>query len=501
MEVMTLDARIAELQRTVAQALTSASVLFQRPSNGQVSVRAIVHRQKIDNFLRALQAVRDELTQAREEASTSRRYYEVVDESPDSIDYINTLVADGSGRPFSDFLTDATWDAVRERLPRGPVRRGMDLSHFTHTLAHAQRLLATGIGALTAYTVLLESSAQGAVSESIPRLDPTALGESQAERTLDSALDGALTPKKVKAISTRIKRHDRFAQSRTFRVMAGDILPGTIGEIRMLENFYGYTQERKILGKILTDFIDGVTNRPLLVTGMPGMGKTHMTIAHALSQDGLTLVNAEQEDLGAGLEELVITLGQHPYRKFLVFFDDVEPDHVPWSTFRNQVDGYLPYPDNVEIVIATNGEFPASIRSRCRVFELRPMNPEVCEEFIVDYLNEHRWMSQPYPNLVSTLAADFSSMFRRRVVNELTPRSLIQYFEMLEKDTEKIRRLIRESLEDVVRVPSEEPFIESNRQILHRLERERGIRRNSLEGRVEPNMPQASSEARLPDAE
>ena len=156
-----------------------------------------------------------------------------------------------------------------------------------------------------------------------------------------------------------------------------------------------------------------------------------------------------------------------------LFFDDVDPEPVDWSTFRNQVEGYLPYADNVAMIIATNGEFSTRVKSRCACFEFRSMNPEVCQEFIFDYLEEHRWMSQPYPNLVSTVAADFASMYKRGVLTDLTPRSLIRYFETIEGDKEKIKALVRESLGEIVRVPMDEPFYVSNRQIRDRLENER----------------------------
>ena len=74
---------------------------------------------------------------------------------------------------------------------------------------------------------------------------------------------------------------------------------------------------------------------------------------------------------------------------------------------------------------------------------------------------------------MSTVAADFASMFKRGVLSDLTPRSLIRYFESLEEDKEKIKALVRESLGDIVRVPLDEPFYVSNKHIRVRLENER----------------------------
>ncbi len=242
-----------------------------------------------------------------------------------------------------------------------------------------------------------------------------------------------------------------------------------LGDIRSLKNFYGYLSERKFFEEYFDGFVKGEPVAPLLVSGIPGVGKTHLTIASALSYLEITLINAEADSLERPLEKLIATLRAHHYRRFVLFFDDVDPEPVDWSTFRNQVEGYLPYAENVAMVIATNGEFSTRVKSRCTCFEFRPMNPEVCQEFTSDYLGEHRWMSQPYPDLVSTVAADFASMYKRGVLSDLTPISLVRYFETLEGDKEKIKSLVRESLGEIVRVPMADAFYVSNKQMRERL--------------------------------
>jgi hypothetical protein len=50
----------------------------------------------------------------------------------------------------------------------------------------------------------------------------------------------------------------------------------------------------------------------------------------------------------------------------------------------------------------------------------------------------------------------------------------VKYLDMLEADKDRIKKLIRESLEDIIRVPAEEAFIESNRNVINQLRASRG---------------------------
>ena len=70
----------------------------------------------------------------------------------------------------------------------------------------------------------------------------------------------------------------------------------------------------------------------LVLMGMPGVGKTHLTIAYALSTAEVALVTADQSHLEEPLEGLIDTLASHHYRRFVLFFDDIDPDEVDWST-------------------------------------------------------------------------------------------------------------------------------------------------------------------------
>lgn len=498
---MSAEDRIAGLKSGVAQAIASANVLFEQPSSEETKTHALIHRELLDAFVRCLRSIRAELDLLSTDPATARRYREVVADSPDSIDYANHLMGASGRRSFAGVLRQCVWDVIRERLhASGTDDEAASDSRLLHALEHACRLFEVGLSVPADYLALLHDLNAPTAPNALPRLDPTGLGAFEGDANAVRMDAKGLTTKMLGAIREQIKSQDIFAGGRTFRPVHDEILPGQVADARSLDNFYGYKTEQAILDEHFKGFAEGETVQPLLMSGMPGVGKTHLSIAHALSLPGAILINAEQEFIAAPLERLFDRLGGHPYRRFVLLFDDVEPEHINWSTFRNHIDGYLPHTDNVGVVITTNGEFPAQIRSRCRVFEFRPMSPEVCMEFISDYLEVYKWMSQPYPDLVSTVAADYASMFSRNLLNDLTPRSLVRYLEMLEGDKEKIRKLIRESLGEVVRIPTEDPFLESNRQIKERLARERrgelGLPQEPAEPVVKPFFGGADEKAK-----
>jgi len=465
--------RLDWLTAATAKAIASFSVLFQEPQGEQRVTRTVVHKELLDAYRALLAAIDRELRQVPEDPASARLYADILDGAPDSIDYLNFLIRQSGRRPFAELLKESVWDVVRDRLPQGgPEENNGADAQLHHTIGHAARVFELGVRIPQEYFALVGKCADVRDGDAPSRLDPTGLGSLEAEFALLKSAEGHLDPAMLEKIRALIKAQDDFSGSRTFRAHGSTIRPFSLGEIRTHEDFYGYKIEKRFFETHMTAFAEGKKVQPLLVSGLPGLGKTHMTIASTLSFPDFTLVNAGLEEIERHIEAIMAALGRYHYRKFVLFFDDLDPRKVDWGSFRHQVDGYLPRPRNVLMVIASNTAFPARVLSRCHAMTFRPMACTICREMITDYLRKHRWMSQPYPNLVSTVSADYVNQYTNGPLNELTPRSMVRYFETLEPNRDKIRRLIRDSLEDMTHAPTEDPFVESNNRIIKMMEQE-----------------------------
>jgi hypothetical protein len=474
--VRSLPNRTEQLTRDLAALKASWQLLLREPlvaGNGQ-SPSAAHRSDLLEAYWRLLQCISQELAQSSRAASSTgsltRRYVQVIDETAaDSIDCLNYILEHSQGRPLAQVLAEGLWESLAVRLPAGASDEQLACdAQVHHMLLHASQLARLGVEVPRAYMQRLKAACK-AVPGLPSRLMPTELG-SLAQ---DAAL---LDPSKVDAqalgrIRERIASRDQFAGSRAFRAYGGKVLPSVVGEIRAADDFYGYRHERRFFLEHFTAFAGGAKVPPLLLSGLPGLGKTHFTIAFTFASPELVLVTSEQGQLGAELEPLVATLGRHPHRRFVLFFDDVDAEDLDWSHFRNQVEGFLPYPSNVAMVVASNYSFPAAVRSRCVVFEFRPMGPAVCQEMVEDYLKRNMHIAQPRPDLVNTVVADYTNEYVNGLLDELTPRSLVRYLQMLENGELRRERIYTESATGYVRQPLEELFIAANRRVEEQMHR------------------------------
>jgi hypothetical protein len=267
---------------------------------------------------------------------------------------------------------------------------------------------------------------------------------------------------------------DPFRRDRAFRYLDGHFEPATLSSIRPVDKFFGYPSARESFRRHFESFASGNHHFPLFITSLPGLGKTHFTIAHALSFPSLTLVLAAPSELGKGLEGLLRRLGRRRDRRFVAFFDDVNPDAVDWYHFRTNVGGSFMPPENVAIVIASNQEFPANILSRGRGFTF-PMFDEVkCQEMIHDYLVASG-MRVPSKELVSVIAADYVEEFGQKAFEELSPRTLVRYLDRYDNDMAKRRRTLDMSREEVIAKPDPQCFYDLNLKLLRSLYGERAV--------------------------
>ncbi len=470
--------KIPELSAAIEEAGASFNALFQEPRDGALAIRATLHQAILDAYVRLLACIRSELQALGQDTSEASRYFLHNGDAPDSIDYMNRL-ADGShGRPFAQCLQEAVWDAVRGRWPLDEAGDALAQDPvLIHVLQHAARLFKRALAAPEAYMRFLAEHVPSTPAGLAPRLDPRGLGQFDARHTLEGVPIEALTAEDLQGIKDSLKALDDFATGRTFRAVGRAVIPCAVGDIRKLQDFYGYKAERRFFADHFSAFATGGKVDPLLLQGLPGVGKTHLTIAYALSRPEIILIHAEQEQLQDDLESIIDYLRRFHYRRFVLFFDDVDPERVEWSMFRHQVDGYLPYATNVAIVIASNYDFPARIRSRCLAHDFRPMDPDVCEEFVADYLFKHKGIrcedETLLSGLVSTIACDFVHEYRNGPLNELSPRSIARYFDMLDARPQRMKGLISKAGMGIIQLPDEDTFIESARRIQEMLQEER----------------------------
>lgn len=263
---------------------------------------------------------------------------------------------------------------------------------------------------------------------------------------------------------------DPFGKGKIFRCRNGKFLPSPpLGENRKIEEFYGYNEAKNLLKNHLEEFAASKHNLPLFLTGLPGLGKTRMTIAHILSGD-FTLILATPEDLQHNLEELIQNLLPYPERKFILFFDDINVAKTDFYAFRTFVGGAFTLPGNVLTILSANEPFPANIASRGRAFSF-PLFDEIrCMEMIGDYFEIHYGSSYRISReLVSVIAADYVESYGQKVFEELSPRTLCRYLELHLTDARRRKRLLSLSNNAMIPRPDAQAFYEQNMRLLRSL--------------------------------
>lgn len=298
--------------------------------------------------------------------------------------------------------------------------------------------------------------------EELSRLRPEALrlAEEPTRFTDEFSLTrmGGMT---VEAIGDALTAHDRFGVSRTFRYAEGVFTPVELNELRPAEQFFGYTAIRRSFKEHFARFAAGYPSEPLLISSLPGLGKTQMTMAFTLAQPNLTLILAGPDTLAHDLETLLEALRWQTQHRFVVFFDDIDPRTLDWYLFRTNVGGSLALPENVMVVLAANYDFPASILSRGRGVSFPIFDEIRCEEMVEDFLH-YKGIQRPSPELVSVIAADYTEDFGQKKFPELSPRTLMRYLGWYETDPKKRKRLLDQSKLEMILRPDAQLFYEFN---------------------------------------
>ena len=272
-----------------------------------------------------------------------------------------------------------------------------------------------------------------------------------------------------------------FGRESVFRCRKGKYTPVTLPAIRKKEDFYGYREAKTVIDRHLTAFAGKRHNLPLLISGLPGLGKTQMTISYILSHREFILVLPSPEELEEGLEEMITFLARHREKKFVIFFDDVDVRNVDWYFFRTFVGGSSSLPENLLIIIASNYVFPPNVASRGRTFSF-PLFDEIrCQEMIGD-LFLSRGMEKISSDLLSVIASDYVEAYGQKEFDELSPRTLARYLEDFLKDQGKRKRLLEFSKGEIITRPDPGLFHEQNVRLIRALYGEEAVEkmRNSI---------------------
>ena len=269
-------------------------------------------------------------------------------------------------------------------------------------------------------------------------------------------------------LKEKIIQCDPFRQCRTFRYIDSKFEKTELQGKDVHDDFYGFLSVRKIFADHFREFADGKGNVPLIISSLPGHGKTQLTIAHALQYTDVTLILATPDALESSFADLLAKLAKRSDRKFVLFFDDIVPDELDWYYFRTHVGGSFKTPDNVLIALASNYHFPPSIISRGRSV-LFPIFDEIrCMEMVEEFLKSCH-LPHPPANLILMIAADYTEHFGQKRFSELSPRTLMRYLAQYKTDKNKRKTMLELSSGEVITRPDAQLFYEFNIELMRRL--------------------------------
>lgn len=447
--------RIAEAARAAA---ASFHVFFtgESPAPGTFASR-------LDNVLGAI--VQDL------NGASAANLYAPPSNASDPVDALNLLAESCTVQPFARNLDRMLLERLAALTPRETPSRATsgqdpDTAFFYRHAVHLAELLKDLI---PDYCGILAQRSGPAVGDAVPRLRPSAVHLSSAQSALLRMKPGAVAMEVARASAD-----DSFAAGRIFRHRDGVFTPLTLPSIRNVGDFYGFQPVRRMFQEHFKAFSEGRGNLPLLISSLPGLGKTQMSIAYSLSFPNITLIIPEPADIAIGLERLIAVLAKHPDRKFMLFFDDIDAATTDWYYFRSNIGGTFSLPPNITITIASNQRFPANISSRGRGCEF-PMFDEIrCQEMILDFLTA-KGLREPSKNLVAVIASDYVSEFGQKQFEELSPRTLVRYLDHYLSDPAKRKTLMDEANSDVVPQPDPQVFYEENVKLMRSIHGEAAL--------------------------
>ena len=442
------------LARNIDEALVSCQILFPDAS-GTPPFFALL--------MQTLGAMREDIRAGR----TANLLFEPCgQEKPDSAALLNRL--SGSLPPkmsFSSVFDNAILDELSRRFPGADAvsfdeKKGNVPDDGAFCFRHAKRLAELLKTLIPEYVNALSF---GRTPEEIrfSRLLPSVASLSTSRSMFLRLAGGAFGLEVRKKTAAR----EPFSSGRTFRHKDGVFEPVDMESIRKVDEFYGYHAARQTFLEHFGAFSAGKANLPLLISSLPGLGKTQMTISHTLHYANLTLILPSPSDISEGLEALIRRLAQYPARKFMLFFDDIDASTTDWFYFRANVGGAFSLPPNISITIASNQRFPANISSRGRGF-VYPIFDEVrCKEMVADFLISLGMKDAP-DSLAAVIASDYVEEFSQKKFEELSPRTLVRYLGSYRDNPAKRKKMLESSKEDIITEPDALVFYQENLKLM-----------------------------------
>lgn len=378
----------------------------------------------------------------------------------DAVDCLNRLEPFLRGYPLSKWHERVLLESlIQKQLLRMPPNQIEWTDDPSYWLIHASRIMDS--------VQLLTDWAAFQTEENQIRLHPRLRFPEKST----TVFTDDVTPEKL---AEAVISNDPFRLGRAFRYINGGFVPVILDSIRPLNSFFGFESLRKLIGDFFDEFSAGEPNVPLVMTGLPGIGKTHLTLANILSRPDLTLILGDPEGLEKPFEGLIGKLAARPYRKFILFFDDIDPRQTQWHTFRTHIGGSFILPPNIALIIASNYPFPANILSRARGCTFPLFDAERCREMILDFLKSIG-MKKPPENLAEVIAADYLEACGQKRYEDISPRTLMRHLESFARDPSKRMRLLESANSDVYARPDPDLFFDANIKRLRALHGELAI--------------------------
>lgn len=459
-----ISSGIKALKDTIIAAESSIKLLFTELKSGQMEFINIFRRNFIQNYIIVLDKILVDLELFSNDSDSANRVFTVQGPEADSIDALNQLLVDCQGKNLMKCLEEAIFDALilHEVLTKLKAS-DKDTSFF---IRHAVRICSS-VRAVTDFIELLQRKA--GTKDKLLRLRPGIKNLLRGKSCIKlPAPDNKISPETMDLLRRKALEADPFSGGKAFRYLHGKFVAAELSSIRAVGDFFGYSKVRQTFEQHFENFSKQKENLPLLVCSLPGLGKTHFTISYTLDHDNLSLILPEPDDLEKTLQPLIEKLASRKDRRFIIFFDDVDPVKIDWYYFRTNIGGSFSLPQNVSIVIASNFEFPANILSRGRAVKFPFFDEIRCLEMIEEFLRT-RGLKHRNPNLELVIAADYVEDFGQRKFEELSPRTLIRYLQVYQSDMKKRKKMLDMTRSKVFAKPDPQIFYEFNAKLMRSL--------------------------------